>query len=213
VLNDGAVVGIPSGRLIREIPVFEPRAAYGYAMRRTRWTFFSRVHRGSPRRQFPGRQLAQDPLHQRGLPTRIRPRRKTCHHDPGSHDPSRPRRGMRPRHVRRTLWRAVWLLAFNALRVWANDDAKERGDMVGSDRRPLRSVHVGALEDHPDRSLTQLAEYLFGRAIGSILSRNGPRQAGTTHLFTNRESALAFGKRSIGNAFALQRHLQATATR
>jgi nitrous-oxide reductase len=26
------VVGIPSGRLIREIPVFEPRAAYGYAM-------------------------------------------------------------------------------------------------------------------------------------------------------------------------------------
>src|SRR5262245_29637000 len=28
------VVGIPSGRLIREIPVFEPRAAYGYAMNR-----------------------------------------------------------------------------------------------------------------------------------------------------------------------------------
>src|SRR6266540_2333132 len=26
------VVGIPSGRLIREIPVFEARAAYGYAM-------------------------------------------------------------------------------------------------------------------------------------------------------------------------------------
>src|SRR5262249_41282728 len=26
------VVGIPSGRLIREVPVFEPRAAYGYAM-------------------------------------------------------------------------------------------------------------------------------------------------------------------------------------
>src|SRR5262245_48609888 len=26
------VVGIPSGRLIREIPIFEPRAAYGYAM-------------------------------------------------------------------------------------------------------------------------------------------------------------------------------------
>src|SRR6478736_5065708 len=26
------VVGVPSGRLIREIPVFEPRAAYGYAM-------------------------------------------------------------------------------------------------------------------------------------------------------------------------------------
>ncbi len=30
------VVGIPSGRLIREIPVFEPRAAYGYAMQRER---------------------------------------------------------------------------------------------------------------------------------------------------------------------------------
>jgi len=29
------VVGIPSGRLIREIPVFEPRAAYGYAMHDT----------------------------------------------------------------------------------------------------------------------------------------------------------------------------------
>ena len=29
------VVGIPSGRLIREIPVFEPRAAYGYAMHET----------------------------------------------------------------------------------------------------------------------------------------------------------------------------------
>ena len=26
------VVGVPSGRLLREIPVFEPRAAYGYAM-------------------------------------------------------------------------------------------------------------------------------------------------------------------------------------
>jgi len=34
------VVGIPSGRLIREIPVFEPRAAYGYA-----------VHPNDPRRQ------------------------------------------------------------------------------------------------------------------------------------------------------------------
>jgi nitrous-oxide reductase len=34
------VVGIPSGRLIREIPVFEPRAAYGYA-----------VHETDPRRQ------------------------------------------------------------------------------------------------------------------------------------------------------------------
>ena len=34
------VVGIPSGRLIREIPVFEPRAAYGYA-----------VHHNDPRRQ------------------------------------------------------------------------------------------------------------------------------------------------------------------
>ena len=34
------VVGIPSGRLIREIPVFEPRAAYGYAM-----------HDNDPRRQ------------------------------------------------------------------------------------------------------------------------------------------------------------------
>ena len=34
------VVGIPSGRLIREIPVFEPRAAYGYAM-----------HESDPRRQ------------------------------------------------------------------------------------------------------------------------------------------------------------------
>jgi nitrous-oxide reductase len=34
------VVGIPSGRLIREIPVFEPRAAYGYAM-----------HENDPRRQ------------------------------------------------------------------------------------------------------------------------------------------------------------------
>src|SRR5262245_9571329 len=29
------VVGIPSGRLIREIPIFEPRAAYGYAMHGT----------------------------------------------------------------------------------------------------------------------------------------------------------------------------------
>jgi nitrous-oxide reductase len=29
------VVGIPSGRLIREIPVFEPRAAYGYAVHQT----------------------------------------------------------------------------------------------------------------------------------------------------------------------------------
>jgi len=29
------VVGIPSGRMIREIPVFEPRAAYGYAMHET----------------------------------------------------------------------------------------------------------------------------------------------------------------------------------
>jgi nitrous-oxide reductase len=29
------VVGIPSGRLLREIPVFEPRAAYGYAMNDT----------------------------------------------------------------------------------------------------------------------------------------------------------------------------------
>ena len=29
------VVGVPSGRLIREIPVFEPRAAYGYAMHET----------------------------------------------------------------------------------------------------------------------------------------------------------------------------------
>src|SRR5437868_14305934 len=29
------VVGIPSGRLIREIPVFEPRAAYGYALHET----------------------------------------------------------------------------------------------------------------------------------------------------------------------------------
>src|ERR1043166_8433455 len=29
------VVGIPSGRLIREIPIFEPRAAYGYAMNET----------------------------------------------------------------------------------------------------------------------------------------------------------------------------------
>ncbi len=29
------VVGIPSGRLIREIPVFEPRAAYGYAVHDT----------------------------------------------------------------------------------------------------------------------------------------------------------------------------------
>src|SRR5262245_429924 len=36
------VVGIPSGRLIREIPVFEPRAAYGYAM-----------HETDPRRQEP----------------------------------------------------------------------------------------------------------------------------------------------------------------
>ena len=34
------VVGIPSGRLIREIPVFEPRAAYGYA-----------VHENDARRQ------------------------------------------------------------------------------------------------------------------------------------------------------------------
>src|SRR6185503_3551346 len=34
------VVGIPSGRLIREIPVFEARAAYGYA-----------VHPNDPRRQ------------------------------------------------------------------------------------------------------------------------------------------------------------------
>src|SRR5262245_29915649 len=34
------VVGIPSGRLIREIPIFEPRAAYGYAM-----------HENDPRRQ------------------------------------------------------------------------------------------------------------------------------------------------------------------
>ena len=34
------VVGIPSMRLIREIPVFEPRAAYGYAM-----------HEGDPRRK------------------------------------------------------------------------------------------------------------------------------------------------------------------
>ena len=34
------VVGIPSGRLIREVPVFEPRAAYGYA-----------VHPNDPRRQ------------------------------------------------------------------------------------------------------------------------------------------------------------------
>lgn len=34
------VVGIPSGRLIREIPVFEPRAAYGYA-----------VHPNDPRRR------------------------------------------------------------------------------------------------------------------------------------------------------------------
>src|SRR6478609_2486024 len=34
------VVGIPSGRMIREIPVFEPRAAYGYAM-----------HDNDPRRQ------------------------------------------------------------------------------------------------------------------------------------------------------------------
>src|SRR5262245_20855239 len=33
------IVGIPSGRLIREIPIFEPRAAYGYAM-----------HEGDPRR-------------------------------------------------------------------------------------------------------------------------------------------------------------------
>ena len=30
------VIGIPSGRLIREIPVFEPRAAYGYAVQRER---------------------------------------------------------------------------------------------------------------------------------------------------------------------------------
>lgn len=29
------VVGIPSGRLLREIPVFEPRAAYGYAVHET----------------------------------------------------------------------------------------------------------------------------------------------------------------------------------
>jgi len=29
------VIGVPSGRLIREIPVFEPRAAYGYAMHET----------------------------------------------------------------------------------------------------------------------------------------------------------------------------------
>jgi nitrous-oxide reductase len=29
------VIGVPSGRLIREIPVFEPRAAYGYAMLQT----------------------------------------------------------------------------------------------------------------------------------------------------------------------------------
>ena len=29
------VVGVPSGRLLREIPVFEPRAAYGYAMHET----------------------------------------------------------------------------------------------------------------------------------------------------------------------------------
>src|SRR5262245_12035756 len=34
------VVGLPSGRLIREIPIFEARAAYGYAM-----------HDGDPRRQ------------------------------------------------------------------------------------------------------------------------------------------------------------------
>jgi nitrous-oxide reductase len=34
------VVGIPSGRLIREIPIFEPRAAYGYA-----------THPADPRRQ------------------------------------------------------------------------------------------------------------------------------------------------------------------
>src|SRR6186997_182306 len=34
------VVGIPSGRLIRESPVFEPRAAYGYA-----------VHANDPRRR------------------------------------------------------------------------------------------------------------------------------------------------------------------
>jgi len=34
------VIGIPSGRLIREIPVFEPRAAYGYA-----------VNENDPRRQ------------------------------------------------------------------------------------------------------------------------------------------------------------------
>ena len=34
------VVGIPSGRLIREVPVFEPRAAYGYA-----------VHPNDPRRR------------------------------------------------------------------------------------------------------------------------------------------------------------------
>ena len=34
------VVGVPSGRLIREIPVFEPRAAYGYA-----------VHPNDPRRR------------------------------------------------------------------------------------------------------------------------------------------------------------------
>jgi len=42
------------------------------------------------------------------------------------------------RHVTRTLWRAVWLLAFHALRVWANDDAKERGDMVGDVRGRVR---------------------------------------------------------------------------
>ncbi|MBZ5556966.1 MAG: cupredoxin domain-containing protein [Acidobacteriia bacterium] len=34
------VIGVPSGRLIREIPIFEPRAAYGYA-----------VHENDPRRQ------------------------------------------------------------------------------------------------------------------------------------------------------------------
>jgi nitrous-oxide reductase len=34
------VVGIPSCRILREIPIFEPRAAYGYAM-----------HEGDPRRQ------------------------------------------------------------------------------------------------------------------------------------------------------------------
>ena len=33
------VIGIPSCRLLREIPIFEPRAAYGYA-----------VHDGDPRR-------------------------------------------------------------------------------------------------------------------------------------------------------------------